>query len=42
MAPFEAGGYTEAVCRKEDMPPIRKCEGCCVKMVQFIGTGELM
>ena len=20
------------------MPPTKECEGCCVKMVQFIGT----
>lgn len=24
-----------------EMPPIRKCGGCCVKMVQFIGTGAV-
>lgn len=23
---------------KEDMPLLKECEGCCVKMVQFIGT----
>ena len=22
------------------MPEIKMCEGCCVKMVQFIGTGR--
>ena len=24
---------------KHEMPPTKPCEGCCVKMVQFIGTG---
>ena len=24
----------------EDMPPIQKCEGCCVKLVQKLGTPE--
>ena len=22
------------------MPPVKACEGCCVKMVQFIDTGK--
>ena len=26
----------------EDMPKTKKCKGCCVKMVQFIGTGEAL
>jgi hypothetical protein len=43
---FECNSWDDPRCHdpfnytvhKYNMPPIRKCEGCCVKMVQFIGT----
>ena len=46
---FECNSWDDPRCHdpfnytihKHDMPPIRECEGCCVKLVQFIGTGEL-
>ena len=45
---FECNSWEDPRChdpfnytiRQENMPPIRVCEGCCVKMVQFIGTGK--
>lgn len=45
---FECNSWDDPRCHdpfnytvhKYNMPPIRKCEGCCVKMVQFIGTGK--
>ena len=46
---FECNSWDDPRCHdpfnytihKEHMPPIVECEGCCVKMVQFIGTGKL-
>lgn len=43
---FECNSWDDARCHdpwnwtypKDTMPPTRECEGCCVKMVQFIGT----
>ena len=32
--PFNYSVYTH------EMPPTQTCKGCCVKMVQFIGTGN--
>ena len=45
---FECNSWDDPRCHdpfnytihKEHMPPIVECEGCCVKMVQFIGTGK--
>jgi len=43
---FECNSWDDPRCHdpwnwtypKNTMPPTRECEGCCVKMVQFIGT----
>ena len=44
---FECNSFNDPRCHDpfnytihdDDMPEIKMCEGCCVKMVQFIGTG---
>ena len=44
---FECNSWDDPRCHDpfnytihdEHMPEIKMCEGCCVKMVQFIGTG---
>ena len=44
---FECNSWDDPRCHdpfnytlhKYDMPKIRVCGGCCVKMVQFLGTG---
>ena len=44
---FECNSWDDSRCHDpfnytihdEHMPEIKMCEGCCVKMVQFIGTG---
>merc|ERR1719391_607083 len=43
---FECNTWEDERCHEpwnwtypaDTMPPTRECEGCCVKMVQFIGT----
>ena len=45
---FECNSWEDPRCHdpfnysiyKEEMPETKACEGCCVKMVQFIGTGK--
>ncbi len=45
---FECNSWDDPRCHdpfnrtihKHDMPPLVDCEGCCVKRVQFIGTGK--
>ena len=44
---FECNSMEDARCHDPfnysvysyEMPPTQTCKGCCVKMVQFIGTG---
>ena len=45
---FECNSMEDARCHDPfnysvysyEMPPTQTCKGCCVKMVQFIGTGN--
>ena len=45
---FECNSWEDARCHDPfnfsiydfEMPKKRPCDGCCVKMVQFIGTGK--